>query len=211
MSRTLRLLAPVRQQAVATSISVKKARRRQSAATAGPSSSATSLRHAPQNSPIPNSTARTASATACTATSASRLMRMQLWPMDTLPSSSVGVVIVGQQLLQLGGVPLGQLWAPVVQRRRVLEQHDPPTAGMLLGDERLHGVDGCIQRALARRHHPDPGPEYDGASPERPQGAHLGDVRGGGVISEDRGQVVKDLRAGRLATVCLLYTSPSPR
>lgn len=122
-------------------------------------------------------------------------MRMQLWPMDTLPSSSVGVVIVGQQLLQLGGVPLGQLWAPVVQRRRVLEQHDPPTAGMLLGDERLHGVDGCIQRALARRHHPDPGPEYDGASPERPQGAHLGDVRGGGVISEDRGQVVKDLRA----------------
>ena len=42
-------------------------------------------------------------------------MRMQLWPMDTLPSSSVGVVIVGQQLLQLGGVPLGQLWAPVVR------------------------------------------------------------------------------------------------
>jgi len=83
-------------------------------------------------------------------------MRMQLWPMDTLPSSSVGVVIVGQQLLQLGGVPLGQLWAPVVQRRRVLKQHDPPTAGMLLGDERLNGVDGCIQRALARRHHPDP-------------------------------------------------------
>src|SRR5660398_131931 len=109
----------------------------------------TSLRHAQQNSPISNSTARTASATACTATSASRLMRMQLWPMDTLPPSSVGVVIVGQQLLQLGGVPLGQLWAPVVQRRRVLEQHDPPTAGMLLGDERLHGVDGCIQRALA--------------------------------------------------------------
>src|SRR5664280_2859032 len=194
MSRTLRLLAPVRQQAAATSISVKKA---QSPATAGPSSCATRnrTRQYQTRRPVrrrPRRAQQRPRAALCEC-SCGRWTpchpAQSVWSLSG--SSSCSSEVCRSASCGRPWYSAGVFWNSTIRQLPACSSATS-VCRALTAVFSVRWPGGTI---------PTPGPEYDGDSPERPQGAHLGDARGGGVISEDRGQVVQDLRADRLATV----------
>lgn len=95
--------------------------------------------------------------------------------------------------MELGCQRVGEVGPAVELGRGVLEVRDLPAASRPDGDQRLDCVDGWVEFAAARRHHPADRADNSHVVAELALGLRLSDVGGGLMISEDLAQGGLDL------------------